>query len=113
MEDLLVSRGHGYGKKPEQRRQGNPRMTDLAGFQEDGSNYTQRNSRQKLVGDTKQRPQTVNPSQRVDHSLIEEISPGSHHQGAGKDYARIPACTSQWSPNVTQEVLEQETTHPR
>src|ERR1700675_1867676 len=88
-------------------------MTDLAGFQENSCDHTQRNGRQELIGDTKKRPQTVDPSQRVNHSLIEKIAPGSHHQGAGEDHARVPTRASQWSPNVTEEVLEQETTHPR
>ncbi|CSP64122.1 Uncharacterised protein [Shigella sonnei] len=48
----------------------------------------QRHPCQHLVGNTKQRPQSVNAAQRIDHALMEEVAPRQYAQRCCQQVSR-------------------------
>src|ERR1700674_1800293 len=67
--DLLVAGGHGGGHVPNEGTEGDHYIARLAHLDQDGRAYAQRDSGQELVGNTEERPQAVDASQRVNNSL--------------------------------------------
>src|SRR5216684_5776549 len=95
MPDLLIARGHGDGDEPGERPTRYPRITRLAHFDQDRGTDAKGDRGEELVRNAEERPETVDPTQRVHDSLQQEIAPRRTDNGGGQHYARIPTRPSQ------------------
>src|SRR5439155_24598728 len=78
--------------------------------QDRGAN-TKSDGSQKLIGNTEKRPKAVDPTKRINHSLEQEIAPGRTDNSACQYHAGIPGGSSQRFPEVSEEVLQHESSH--
>src|SRR5277367_2609049 len=111
IENLLITGDHGGGDVPEERGKRNEQVAALTHFYEDGGTDTQRDCREELIGDTEERPKTVDAAERIGNALKQKVAPGPAHQGARKKDARVPTGAPQRLPEMAHQVLEHESPH--
>src|SRR5580704_6042100 len=113
IEHLLPRRRKRHCHQPRQRRQRHGRIPRPVHLDDDRSGHAQRHRRQQLIRNTKQRPQRINPAQRILHSLPQKISPRRDDQRAGPENRRIPTRPPQRLVHMPQRILHHEPRYPR
>ena len=113
IEDLLPGGGQRADQHPGGGNDGDPGKTVALHLEQDTRAENQRNAGQHLIGDAEQRPQGIDSSQRIDHTLIQEITPAGD-ANRGCDQAgdqRIGALHRR--DEGAEQILQHEASGPR
>ena len=109
----MIGSREGHRNQPHQRHERDWCITRLAHFYDDRRGDTERNRSQQLIGDSEQRPERVDSSQRILDPLPQKISPGRNNQGTGGEDRGIPTGAAERLPDVTEGVLHHEAADAR
>ena len=93
----------------ESRNQGYPNIAIAFHFHQYNGTHNQRYACKHLVGDTEQRPERVDTTQRVGYAGIEEVTPQCHGQECCNQVGRDRVGVTEWFVEDTAQVLNHET----
>ena len=104
--NLLETGGHGGTDVPDEWGEGNQGVTALFHFDQDGGADAQGDGGEKLIGNSEQRPKTIDSAQGIQHTLEQKVSPERDDQRACQKNARIPTHLAQWLPELPEQILQ-------
>src|SRR6267142_2703627 len=109
MKDLLVARGHGDYDQPGHGQQRHPNPAQAAHFHQDGGGHDERYRGQQVIRNTEERPERIDPAERINYALIEKVAPQRDDDGAGNQDAGHPAGAAEGFPDAAAELLDHKT----
>src|SRR5687768_18598648 len=112
-KDLLPPGGEGHEEEPGERGERGPRIARLAPLDDERRAHAEGDRGKQLIADSEERPERVDATEWVEHSLNEEVTPPRHDQRRCDHGARIPRRATHRLPDVPGELLQHEAADTR
>src|SRR5205823_6094782 len=110
-KDFYVAGGERDSAHEQQGRDGDPHVTSLTHFNEQGGPETKGDDRQQLIRESEKRPKCINSAERIDDTLIQEPTPSCDQQHARHKICHPGASVAKRSPQIPQQILQQKSAY--